>query len=354
MKEAIYQIPLVSEFDIRKELLLFDKIHIPKVLIEQKKSAYENNSFFDKLDKMYTDLDYLVNQNQVEILDIEKSVQKGFKYLMNQSNLEKISRDLSDTEKELLEKKMYYLIEKANFNENFLSIRPKLRNEINSNLSGKEIAKKLLTYMSLREKYDSSCVEIASILMNTRSMDKNITPVLSSEQFFNEPNKKSLKQFKSIKKSERNSVINTTKKVDVVNVVLGKLPIPSKQAALQDILEFKSDKENLRKIRDLNRWINKVSTSNTPQREIEDEIDYLLNEYERILKLNKLKFNYSKTEIILNITLGTLEKLIKIQWSKLGEGFIEFKKAKADFKLAESQATGRELAYLFEISDKLK
>ncbi|WP_299365900.1 hypothetical protein [Winogradskyella sp.] len=354
MREAIYQIPLISDFNIRKELLLFDKVYIPKTLIEQKKSAYENNAFHDRIDEMYADLDYLVDQNQVVIIDLEKSVKENIAFLTNESNLENIISDYSDLEKEMLQKRISYLFKKIKFTESFLSLRPKLRFEINKAVPTKRVAEKLLTYMSLREKYDSSCIEIASLFIDTCTPTKIMTPVLSSENYFFEANKKGLRLFESLEEHEINSITSTNKKTDVTSIILGKIAVPSKDNSLQDILEFKADQNNIRKLRDLNRWFSKLNSNNISRREIEEEIDYLLSEYERILKINKLKFNYTKTEVILNMTLGTLEKLLTLKWSKLGQGVIDFKKAKADFELAESQTKGRELAYLYEVKNRLK
>tara|TARA_Y100001934_G_scaffold31751_1_gene35487 strand:- start:2128 stop:2475 length:348 start_codon:yes stop_codon:yes gene_type:complete len=78
MREALYQVPTWKQFDVRKELLFFDKIYLPKHLIEVMESAGSYNKNGIDPDRMNAEISYLIDHGQVEIIDIEQGFDKIF------------------------------------------------------------------------------------------------------------------------------------------------------------------------------------------------------------------------------------------------------------------------------------
>lgn len=82
--------------------------------------------------------------------------------------------------------------------------------------------------------------------------------------------------------------------------------------------------------------------------EIEEELDWLLNEFQDHMKLHKLKANTETLEMIVKIIPETLENLIKLKFSKLPEPFFALKKRQISLMEAELNAPGKEISYIIK------
>ena len=141
--------------------------------------------------------------------------------------------------------------------------------------------------------------------------------------------------------------IPNSNKGSIVQIVINNLPLPSSETPWEQILDFRNDGENEKNINNLRRWIRKIATENFTPNEIEDEIEWLLNEFEKYMKLHKMKAN---TETIEVITKAPLE-FLSLKFSKIIDPLFAIKKRKINLLEAEMNAPGREMAYIINANE---
>src|SRR5690606_17726888 len=109
--------------------------------------------------------------------------------------------------------------------------------------------------------------------------------------------------------------------------------------------------ENQKNLLNLRRWIRKISSENLPSTEIEEEIEWLINEFQTHMKFHKMKANTETLEVIVKTPLEIIENLVKLKLSKLPEPLFALKKRQITLIEAELNAPGRELAYIIKSKD---
>lgn len=138
----------------------------------------------------------------------------------------------------------------------------------------------------------------------------------------------------------------TSDKADVVRVVLNALPIPDYKTSWEQIIEYRSDPDSLGKFLALRRWMTKTAKAQLSIIEIEEELEWLLYDYQRHLELHRLKVNVGAIETILTVGAAFLENLAKVNWGEAAKLLFTFKHRKIELLEAEMKSPGSEVAYV--------
>ena len=142
-------------------------------------------------------------------------------------------------------------------------------------------------------------------------------------------------------------ILPGTRKHDVVEIVITRLPVPSPLTPYEQIFEYRSDAITERRFDGLKNWINKISHSDLTGSEITDELVELMHQYEEHLALHKIEYRYSTIKILVRALPDILENLVKVRLGNLAELFLQFKKTKLALFKDELKAPGREIAYIY-------
>lgn len=137
-------------------------------------------------------------------------------------------------------------------------------------------------------------------------------------------------------------------KSDVAQIVISKLPLPNNETPWEQIIDYRNNPDNQKNLLNLRRWIRKISTENLSSAEIEEELEWLINEFQNHMKVHKLKTNTETLEVIVKVLPETIENLIKLRFSKLPEPFFALKKRQINLLEAELNAPGREMSYIIK------
>lgn len=132
----------------------------------------------------------------------------------------------------------------------------------------------------------------------------------------------------------------------VLQVVLEKLPVPSPDVEWSQIVEYRADPDSSAKFLALRVWMQDIARATYSKTEIEERIDYLINEYENHLAYHKLKFERATRHVLLNAPLEIIENLFKMNWSVAGKKRFTLEEKQFDLMQAHLTAPGRELAYI--------
>jgi len=138
-----------------------------------------------------------------------------------------------------------------------------------------------------------------------------------------------------------------SRKSTVAQVVISKLPLPNNETPWEQIIDYRSNSENQKNLLNLRRWIRKISAEILSPIEIEEELEWLMNEFQDHMKLHKLKANTETLEVMVKAPFEIIENLI-FKISKIPEPFFALKKRQVNLMEAELNAPGREMAYIIK------
>lgn len=143
-----------------------------------------------------------------------------------------------------------------------------------------------------------------------------------------------------------------TKKTDVIKVSVKKLPTPDENTPWEKILEYRNDTEAQNNLLALRRWIRQFGKEDLSAGEIEEELEVLINEYQKYMALHKIKSTTSIWESIIKVSLEAMENIATLKFSKLADILFTAKKQKIDLMEAEINAPNKEIAYLVKTNEE--
>ncbi|MEO0536155.1 MAG: hypothetical protein AAF215_20060 [Cyanobacteria bacterium P01_A01_bin.123] len=140
---------------------------------------------------------------------------------------------------------------------------------------------------------------------------------------------------------------------DVVHLVLKQIPMPSLEMPLDEFIDFRRSAEHRNSFYSLKRWMRKIGKSNITLIELEEELEYLISEYESFMRLQKLKIETGAFQTILTTGGDIVENIIKLNFSKAAKGAFDLKRRKIALMEVEKEAPGREVSYIVNSQEKL-
>jgi len=138
----------------------------------------------------------------------------------------------------------------------------------------------------------------------------------------------------------------------VMDLLLRKFPIPDDDVEWERILDFREDSDSKDKLLNLRRWIRQISSSSFNIREIEEELDYLVHEYEKLIGFHKIKHRQKNLELFVTAPLEIIENLAKLNWSKAAKALFQLRQNRVDYLISENTLPGREIAYIHKATEE--
>ncbi|RYE23878.1 MAG: hypothetical protein EOP51_09230 [Sphingobacteriales bacterium] len=142
----------------------------------------------------------------------------------------------------------------------------------------------------------------------------------------------------------------------IYNVILNRIKVPDESVSWDHIYEMKADQDLRRKYYTLVKWINDMISSKKAVKEIIDEYNYLLSEYEYQFNIHKVKYIYSSIEIVLNTALDVFGSILShftfnpSMVGKLSAPIFSVRRAGYELLDAETKIKGRELAFISDVN----
>jgi hypothetical protein len=132
----------------------------------------------------------------------------------------------------------------------------------------------------------------------------------------------------------------------LLRVAASALPAPDGSCAWQDIFDFKAEMQDQQW--GFRRFLLTLATKRQTEAEIRDEIEWMVNEYGKSMKIHKIKASQSFVEVFIVSPLEIIENLVKFNWSKIAKGVLSVRRRKVELMEGEMKAPGRECAYVFD------
>ena len=138
---------------------------------------------------------------------------------------------------------------------------------------------------------------------------------------------------------------------DVISVVINKLPVPDETTPWEKILDYRLDSESRNNLIALRRWMTKLSSEKLSAKEIEQELEWSINEFQRFMNIHKIKANTETLEVLVKAPLEFIGNLVTLNFSKIIDPLFVLQKRKILLLEAEASAPGREIAYIMKTRD---
>jgi hypothetical protein len=139
----------------------------------------------------------------------------------------------------------------------------------------------------------------------------------------------------------------TGSKEEVIKVAINHLPIPDESTSWEQIIDFRNDPDSGVKFRRFRHWMNEIAKSTMPPIEIEQKLEYLLDEYRKHMELHFKKTNTSTWETII-VSLGNR------MFGDIVKGMFSVKHRQIALLEAEAKAPGREIAFISKAQETFR
>lgn len=149
-------------------------------------------------------------------------------------------------------------------------------------------------------------------------------------------------------RSEYIQPLLNSNKSEVAQIVINNLPLPSNETPWEQIIDYRNDPDSQKNLLNLRRWIRKTSHENLPLIEIQEEIEWLMNEFKEHMNVHKMKTDTESLEVLVKAPIEMLENLVTLKFSKLVDPLFTIKKRQLSLLEAEINAPGKEMAYIIK------
>jgi len=141
-------------------------------------------------------------------------------------------------------------------------------------------------------------------------------------------------------------------KADVVRLVIDALPVPDENTPWEQILEYRADPDSTGKFWALRNWMSEMVRSELTPTEVQEKLETLLYEYQKHLKLHRIKAKTGKLEAVVVGAAEFLEDLANKRFSKIAKGLFQANQRQIELLQGELTAPGKELAYIVNSREK--
>lgn len=140
---------------------------------------------------------------------------------------------------------------------------------------------------------------------------------------------------------------------ELLQVVVNAFPVPADSVSYEEIFHFKNDSSVQRNHEIFKRWLRvKLRDESANAERLCEELADLLSDYREYMRLANLKVRDARLNTLYSAPLATVERLIKLEFSKLLEPIFELRKYRMEILEAEAKSPGREVAYLHKATER--
>lgn len=141
-------------------------------------------------------------------------------------------------------------------------------------------------------------------------------------------------------------------KEEVLFVLLKNIPTPSEDTSYEQIKDFFQDPDSKEKMVRLKDWVNELTSMKSSFIELQEKIDFLINEYRSHMALHKIKNQAGAFETVVQGTAEMMEAAVSGKFSKIVSPLFAAKHQQIAMLESEMNAPGRKLAYIIKTQDE--
>jgi hypothetical protein len=145
----------------------------------------------------------------------------------------------------------------------------------------------------------------------------------------------------------------SSNKHQIIRIVINSLPFPDDSTSWEQIAEFRSDPDSHSKFLALRHWMSEVARAELTPAEVEEKLAYLIDQYQRHMKLHRMKTNTGTLQTIVTTSAEVIGDLVSFKWGKAAEALFAIKQRQVALLEGELTAPGSEVAYIVKAREAL-
>ncbi len=139
---------------------------------------------------------------------------------------------------------------------------------------------------------------------------------------------------------------------NVIDVILKRLPMPSKQTPLEAILDFRMDPEAAGYLNGLRLWINDAVQKKLTTLEAKEKLEWLLFQHQQHLRIHKLAAGWGTFGATFVAIAEIVEDLAKLKLGKAAAAIVSIGDRKLDLLKAEASSPFKEVNYIVKAQEE--
>lgn len=136
-----------------------------------------------------------------------------------------------------------------------------------------------------------------------------------------------------------------------LEITIRNIPMPPENIPWEDLIQFRNEEENIAKLRSLRIWLKERSVANQSPKEIQEELEHLLYEYEKYMKIQHKKFSQGAISTLISSAPDVVASVLTLNFGAAVKSFFDIRGRHLGLTEAELSAPGREVSYIAKVND---
>ncbi len=137
------------------------------------------------------------------------------------------------------------------------------------------------------------------------------------------------------------------RKASAIEVVLSALPQPAPSTPWKRIIEYRNDPVTGDRLTGLRTWVTEVARGGLTASEMEEQLEWKIQQYRDHMKLHEIKAATGLLKIIILTAAELAEDLVRLKLGSVARRLFSITDKNLDFMEAELNAPNREVAYVY-------
>jgi hypothetical protein len=147
------------------------------------------------------------------------------------------------------------------------------------------------------------------------------------------------------------SLESQSKKTSVIQLAVKSLPILDESVPWEQVIEYRSNPDSRSKFLALRHWMSEVARSELTPAEVEEKLEYLIDQYRKHMRLHRMKTNAGTLETVVTTGAEFLGDLVSFKWGKAAEALFSLRRRRVALLEGELTAPGNEVAYIVKVRE---
>ena len=139
--------------------------------------------------------------------------------------------------------------------------------------------------------------------------------------------------------------------LSTLEVCLKKVPMPPDNIPWEDFLQFRSDDENIQRLRAIRLWMQKQANTTEPASLIQEELESLLYDYKKYMHIQHKKYGEGVVSTVMVASAEALSHALDLKFGSALKTFFDLRVHNITLTEAEMTAPGKEISYIVKASE---
>jgi len=144
--------------------------------------------------------------------------------------------------------------------------------------------------------------------------------------------------------------VEDDQKCEVIEIVMKTLPLPGDNVSWEQIVDFRQDPDSQSKFLALRHWISETARGELTPAEVEEKLEYLIDQYQQHMKLHRMKTNAG----ILETVVVAATDLGSFKWGKAAQALFSVRRNRICLLEGELTSPGSEVAFIVSAREKFE